>query len=62
MIQSYLHGNTKTKDLKNAPPNRQISMMEHIFLSFSPYCGIFISTQRESSAREISQPAPSKHG
>jgi len=42
--------------------NHQISMMEHIFLSFPPYCGIFNSTQRESSAREISQPAPSNQG
>jgi hypothetical protein len=39
-------------------PDHQISMIEHISLSFPPYCGIFNSTKRERSAREIFQPAP----
>jgi hypothetical protein len=37
--------------------DHQISMIEHISLSFPPYCGIFNSTQREPSARETFQPA-----
>jgi hypothetical protein len=32
-------------------------MIEHISLSFPPYCGIFNSTKREPAAREIFQPA-----
>ena len=54
--------------------NHQISMIEHISLSFPPYCGIFNSTKREPfrswdiSARSLADtscvtglPARSKH-
>jgi hypothetical protein len=56
MITSVLQKFMSRDSQKKRPQNRKISMMEHISLSFPPYCGIFNSTQRESSGVKYLSP------